>query len=158
LPVRFDGSVVDVLEMPTVTQDLNVFAPEPLLEPLLDAAERHGGVMHLLYHPAHVLKEPVASAITRSIKKAKERGMEWWTARQINDWQRARRAIEWSEYRSDAKSVGVRVRAGAALPQASILWLTKKPKGQTVRRWGFIFQSVPADLQSDSQRNIELTK
>jgi hypothetical protein len=70
LPVRFDGNVVDVLEMPTTTQDLNVFAPEPLLEALLDAAERHGGVMHLLFHPAHVLKEPVASAITAIDQKS----------------------------------------------------------------------------------------
>ena len=114
--------------------------------------------MHLLFHPAHVLKEPVASAITRSVKKAKEKGLEWWTARRINDWQRARRVIEWSDYRTDAKSASVRIRANAALPQASVLWLTSKPKGKTVKRWGFEFQTVPANVQANSLANIELSR
>src|SRR2546421_4054517 len=52
-PVRFDGSTIDVLELPTPTQDLVVFAPEAIFEPLLAQAKKNHGVLHLLFHPAH---------------------------------------------------------------------------------------------------------
>ena len=55
-PVEFDGSPIDVLELPTPTQDLNVFAPETLLRPLLDPRRRHG-ILHLLFHPTHTIRE-----------------------------------------------------------------------------------------------------
>lgn len=138
-PVRFDGQSVDVLEMATPTQDLNVFAPDTLLEPLLESVIKNNGIYHLLFHPAHVMKEDVARALLRAGKTANERGLEWWTARRINDWERARRQVKWSGYRQDGH---VSLRCGTLLQEATMLWLApKSTAGERIERWGFAFRS-----------------
>src|SRR5579871_5460731 len=81
-PVAPDGTPHDVLELPTPTQDLGVFAPSALLEPLLAAALRHHGVLHLLFHPAHIFKPGVAEALRQAVTQAQS--MAWWTAAEIN--------------------------------------------------------------------------
>lgn len=160
-PVRFNGQVIDVLEMATTTQDLNVFADEALLDPLLDAAVKHHGILHLLFHPAHVLKEPVANALLRSARDAKSRGLEWWTASAINRWERSRRQVKWT---SDAR--GITLRTGPALPDATLMCLG--PSGQTfgvggvgvqsqtVTRWGFTFHAVTATLDGETDHTLVL--
>src|SRR5262249_52509159 len=95
LPVDPGGSLLNALELPTPTQDLIVFAPEALFPPLLAAAERHHGILHLLFHPAHIEKPGVAGSLLAAVAQARSRGLEWWTAEEINRWERARRRLAW---------------------------------------------------------------
>jgi hypothetical protein len=141
-PTRFNGQIVDVLELATPTQDLHVFAPEELFDSLLDISLRHHGVLHLLYHPAHTSRDDVGGSLIRSAAKAKSAGLEWWTGRELNAWERARRSVQWDQYTGTTLSL----RSGTPLPNATILWLNK-PSSHTVTRWGFSFSVITTDLQ-----------
>ena len=149
-PVRFDGSTIDVLELPTPTQDLFVFAPEAILEPLLAQAKKTHGVLHLLFHPAHFRHQQVADAMLMSIRRGKEEGLEWWTGRQINAWERARRTAKLSDF-SDG---GFTIAAEQELPHATILWSGKQDleaSGSettgTLTAWGFEFAALTATIK-----------
>jgi hypothetical protein len=150
-PVDFDGTLIDVLELPTPTQDFVVFAPPAILEPLLDGVLRSHGVLHLLFHPSHILTEGVADAIRYAVKTAQSRGVVWWTAAQINRWERARRQIRWADYEQSGNVDSVTLHADAPLPGATILWLTQAGDlrvngadvdAETVTRWGSPFHAV----------------
>lgn len=178
-PVAPGGSLIDVLELPTPTQDLCVFGPEALLEPLLAAATRHHGILHLLFHPAHIDKEGVAAAITRAVSAAHAQGMAWWTAQQISVWERARRRVSWSNYKTDGGTISVSLRTESALAGATILWLcpaapedgskarvtlqkTEESEEQagseeTTVRWGFLFRALSVDLASGKEHTLRLT-
>jgi hypothetical protein len=142
-PVRFNGEVVNVLELATPTQDLHVFAKEEMFDALLAVAQRHHGVVHLLYHPAHTTREDVGGSLVRVAKKAKAAGLEWWTGRQINDWERARRTVTWSDY---SPGGSVKMSSTSPLPGATVLWLGGKG-GEPVTRWGFEFSAKAVDLR-----------
>jgi peptidoglycan/xylan/chitin deacetylase (PgdA/CDA1 family) len=166
IPVQFDGSRCAVLELATPTQDLNVFAPQALLEPLLRAVEKHHGVLHLLFHPAHIGKPDVRDALSGAVRQARERGLEWWTADQISAWENARRRMAWTHYERDKDSLRLHCRASEPLPEATVLLLnaasgTAQIDGvtqetQTVTRWGFAFQSVTCDLLPEKDHCLEL--
>jgi hypothetical protein len=155
-PVDFAGNVVDVLELPTPTQDLEIFAPTTLVYPLLEAALRHHGVMHLLFHPAHIAKPGVADAIFTAVRETHAAGMAWWTATAINQWERARRQMSWGDYQAENGGAQVTLTSGADLPGATVLWLgdetvTVAANGVTldtklVIRWGFPFHSTTLDV------------
>ena len=149
-PVRFDGSTIDVLELPTPTQDLYVFAPEAILEPLLAQAKKTHGILHLLFHPAHFRHEQVANAMLMSIRRGREEGLEWWTGRQINAWERARRTAKISEI-SDGSFT---ITAEQELPHATILWLGKQKLEASgsettgmLTAWGFEFAALTATIK-----------
>ena len=158
-PVDPKGRVIDVLELPTLTQDLNVFAPDALLEPLLQAALRHHGVLHVLFHPAHVDKPGIAETILRTVREAQEHGMEWWTARRIDEWERARRALVWREYVTEENDVRIRLDAAQPLEEATLLFVgrqegTVEIEGQAVPlqpcvRWGVTMGAATLNLQGD---------
>jgi hypothetical protein len=158
-PVDPKGRVIDVLELPTLTQDLNVFAPDALLEPLLQAALRHHGVLHVLFHPAHVDKPGIADTILHTIRRAQEHGMEWWTARRIDEWERARRALVWREYVPEEGGVCIRLEAAQALEEATLLFVgqqegTVEVGGQLLSirptvRWGVPTGAVTLDLDGE---------
>lgn len=158
-PVDPQGRRIEVLELPTLTQDLNVFVPDALLTPLLNAVERHHGILHLLFHPAHVDKPGVADTILRSIRRAQERGMEWWTARRINEWERARRHVQWLGYREQGGGVTLRVRSDVPLQDATLLFTVEHGEvnvetGEPLRtarteRWGFPMVAVTLHLHGE---------
>lgn len=140
----FPGEPIDVLELATPTQDLLVFAPEPAVAPLMATATRHYGILHLLFHPAHIDKPGVADALKNSVAKAKSLGMQWWTATRINSWERARRTVTWSFGNK------VEVQTKAPLAGATLMWLdpqNKNPAETTVTRWGFSFNYMTTDLE-----------
>src|SRR5439155_16130151 len=118
-PVKFDGEFLDVLELATPTQDLIVFAPDALIDPMLESVKRSHGVMHLLFHPAHIDKPGVSNAILTAVRKAKNAGLEWWTARQIHEWEFARRSVQWLA----CDDSSVTLRANAQLADATVLFL-----------------------------------
>jgi hypothetical protein len=159
-PVDFAGRPLNVLELPTPTQDLDVFAPRAIAAPLLDAVVRTHGIMHQLFHPAHVDKPGVPDAIEYLVQLARDAGLEWWTAAQINHWERARRKVK---LRIASKS-DVSVTSPEALQQVTILWLNGPGKDATVdgqpanpfstTRWGLQFSGLNVDLQKDTQTKI----
>lgn len=160
-PVRFDGSVIDVLEHPTMTQDLEVFGPARIAGDMLDAALRHHGVLHVLFHPAHTHRADVAAALADVVEWARGRGMEWWTARELNTWERARRRAEWSA--APAVPCKVQLHTGTELQDATLMVLgshsSVKVDGEEypaecVTRWGFDFSSITLDLREKA--TIEL--
>lgn len=160
-PVRMNGEVIDILEMATPTQDLEVFVPAAAAPALLDTVERHYGVFHLLFHPAHIDKPGVADSIVGAVAQAKARGFEWWTAEQINNWERARRRVRWSGYAQDQNGVRVTLSAEEPLAGATVLWLDPAGKAaaggdaESVERWGFRFRRVTLDLAAGAP--VELT-
>jgi hypothetical protein len=154
-PVNRAGERISVLELPTYTQDLNVFAPAALLAPLLDAVIRYHGVLHLLFHPAHFHRPDVVQALKDAVRTARDRGLEWWTGRQLSEWENARRQIAWAEWEKDMGRAEVSLTPAASLPQMTLLWLAPQTRSvrvnghvvphRTVERWGFPFQSVVFD-------------
>lgn len=165
-PVRPSGEVIDVIELATLTQDLNLMAPAGFRDVLLERVLRTYGVLHLLFHPAHIVKDPVGGIMVESARMAHERGMEWWTARAINAWERARRKARWADYAAKGKGASVRLQADAALDEATILWLL--PTGATVlegssvqslgkvERWGFTFEAAACSVSEGGEAALEV--
>ncbi len=150
-PLADNGEIHSVLEQPLHSQDLIVVSPTQLIPPLLDAIEKHHGIMHLLFHPAHIVKPGVADALLDSVAQAQARGMEWKTARWFNDWERARRKVEWQQIEASAAKPGVLL---TPLSESTVLVLGKheqieingeKRESKTTTRWGFEFSFVTLD-------------
>jgi hypothetical protein len=165
-PVAPDGAPHNVLELCTPTQDLETFAPIALLSPLLDAVLRHHGVLHLLFHPAHIHKPGVAEAIRMAAAQAAQHGMEFWTAERLNGWERARRTLAWERWSTSQRNVDLTCSASVSLPEATLLWLGTAPNHatvngrelplQTVERWGCTFQAVTFDLNADTTYTLRI--
>lgn len=163
-PLAPDGRAIDVLELPTPTQDLEVFAPTALGIALLEPVLRSHGVLHLLFHPAHIDKPAVAQAILRMAREARSRGMEWWTALQINQWERARRKARWIEAGEQAGRFRATLRTEAPLEQATLLLLHSTAGAaalngrplptEIVERWGFAFRAGVVDLDAGQEYEI----
>jgi peptidoglycan/xylan/chitin deacetylase (PgdA/CDA1 family) len=136
-PVSPDSQVLNIHELPTLTQDLNVFAPDEIAAPLLDAALTHYGILHLLFHPAHIAKPSVSKALIVSVRKGRDRGIEWWTARDISRWERARRSARWAALPDGT----VTLTAGDELIDATtMVLLPGNDAGAGQNRWGFSFK------------------
>lgn len=163
-PVTPDGRVLDVLEMVTCTQDMEVFVPRAFSAALTETVLRHHGVLHMLYHPAHIDKPGVADSLRECAADARARGMEWWTAREIAEWERARRAAAWESHAAAPGEASAVLRAGEAMPGATVLWLA--PEGarmevdgvpcavEEVERWGLRFASVTLDAPAGSATRL----
>lgn len=85
---------IDVLELPLHTQDLARHAHPAAGAVILDQALAEHGVAPFLYHARWLhLSEDVRDCCRRTVQGARDRGMPWWTARQLNDWERKRRGV-----------------------------------------------------------------
>jgi len=150
-----DGRLIDVLELPFFTQDLEIFAPSIVREVLRAAVLRANGVLHMLFHPAHIETPGVAKALLDTVRESKNAGMEWWTAQAINDWERARRSVQWQSNEN-----ALTLRAEQTLEGATLLFLQSENaplsingapvETQTVRRWGFDFQMAVLNLAAQT--------
>lgn len=86
----------DVLEIGFLTQDLNhnTLSDVSVIQPFLNGVKLVNGVAHFLFHQHHIYNQPkVKEAIIQLITTAKEQGFTFWTSKQINDWERARRSV-----------------------------------------------------------------
>jgi hypothetical protein len=137
-PVDFQGRQINVLELPTFTQDLEIFVPKAFLHALMKPVLKHHGVLHLLFHPAHTHKPATNQALREATDIGREAGLEWWTAAAINGWERARRSVTWSGYGADETGAKVTVSAESSLLEATILWMgSPATTGTETARWGF---------------------
>jgi len=144
-PVRRDGSHIDIWEMPTPTQDLVVFAPPALGKALQAAVLRASGILHLLFHPAHIETAGVAEALSSAVASAKSAGMEWWTAAEAAEWMTSRMTAMWSAPTHAAGgSVAFAVSSARPLQEATVLWLREDGP---VERLGFRF--IPQTISLD---------
>lgn len=116
-PLTLSGEVLPILELPTPTQDLEIFAPATLSKPLLKAVLEQHGILHLLFHPAHIEKLGVAESLLDIVNEGKKYGLQWWTAREIANWENARRAAQWQWHN------GWNLMCQQALQNATILQL-----------------------------------
>ena len=86
----------DVLEIGFLTQDLNhhSLSDVTVVQPFLDGVKLVNGVAHFLFHQHHInTQQKVREAIVQLIGIAKDQGFAFWTSKQINDWERARRTV-----------------------------------------------------------------
>lgn len=128
----------DVLNLPLHTQDLGWAGHLAVRDVILDAAQAHHGVAHFLFHGPHLLHRPLTRQACLDVAdEARGRGMPWWTARQIDAWERARRHVSvWIE--SDADGTVVRTASIHPLADAALMvpWDGPEPQvtGARVRR------------------------
>ena len=158
-PTAPGGDVLPIHELPTPTQDLRVFAPEEVVPAMLESVARHYGVLHLLFHPAHIDKPGVADSIVTAVRLGREKGLAWRTAREIVEWEEARRAAAW-----EGAANGVSLKTPQPLKGATLLCLAPKSGGvrvngadpaSTERRWGFTFHAATLDLAAGAAATIE---
>ncbi len=167
-PEDRSGQPLDVLELPTPTQDLGVFVPPIAISTLLESVLRHNGVLHLLFHPGHTGKEIVNAALREAVTLACREGLEWWTGEQLNRWERARRQAQWSDYLQAGACTAISLTADALLPDATLMWLASSASRlsingecvtcQEVTRWGFRFQVAICDVAPGTTVRIELER
>ena len=161
------GRVYDVLEVNLLTQDMvhpvddpdapiGQFAPYSIAEPLVDRVKHHYGVAHYLFHPHHVFRPGVPTAMADVVRYVREQGLPWWTAQQINDWERSRRTLVFG----DVSESGARLHVGAPLDDATLLVLVadnwqgdvlidgRSVAARSVERYGFRFQAVTQTLDA----------
>ncbi|WP_262681321.1 hypothetical protein [Paenibacillus sp. J5C2022] len=112
----------NVLEISFLTQDLDHIhlADSSVVEPFLEQVMRVEGVAHFLFHQVHILnQEPVNKAIRKVVAEARKRGFTFWTSKQINDWERARRKVRITGIEANAEA---RVEHGTELKDA-VVWI-----------------------------------
>jgi len=117
-PIRDDGSLIDVLEIPLPTQDVPITARPESLRLWLQASLEVGGVMHLLFHPYHLTKEPVSRALAEIVEAARQSGLVWQRSDEINAWHRARYSFEAVPAR---RGIGWQIRTERPLDGACLL-------------------------------------
>jgi hypothetical protein len=89
--------IYNVLEIGFLTQDLchPSLSDTTVIEPFLEQVANVGGVAHFLFHQIHIHRlEQVRKSICEVSAKARSLGFVFWTSKQVNDWQRARRTIK----------------------------------------------------------------
>jgi hypothetical protein len=152
-PVQDDGSRIDVLEIGFQSQDLVIFAPVPVGHALVDECVARHGIVHLIFHPAHIAKPGVADALRDLVAYGRSQGLEWWTCEAIDRWERARRTVTMTP-----TADGLHFTATAPLPEATLLFLNPPDalrvngagvETQKAVRYGFAFEAVLADLGPD---------
>ncbi|HIT75032.1 MAG TPA: hypothetical protein IAA98_05555 [Candidatus Avipropionibacterium avicola] len=86
---------MNVLNLPLHTQDLGHAGHPSCRDVIFDGAESVHGVAHFLYHGPHLREKPYVRRTCAEVAElGRQRGMRWWTAGQINDWERARREVQ----------------------------------------------------------------
>jgi peptidoglycan/xylan/chitin deacetylase (PgdA/CDA1 family) len=151
-PMREDGTRIDVLEVGFQSQDLVIFAPPAAHRPLVDQCVAHHGIVHLIFHPAHIAKDGVEDALRALIDYGRQRGMEWWSCERINAWERARRRVRLSWVDGGV----LRLESPVEMAGATLLFLEPRGAGLEVaagegdagrvERYGFEFMVVVREL------------
>ncbi|SDN93218.1 hypothetical protein SAMN04487897_10639 [Paenibacillus sp. yr247] len=84
----------DVLEISFLYGDF-LSLDTSLIAPFLEQAKRVEGVAHFCFHPIHIHnKEFIRDWLRSIVRQARPQGFVFWTGKQINDWERARRKLQ----------------------------------------------------------------
>ncbi len=146
-----------VLEINLLTQDLVVVCPPEYGAQLLNSAARHHGVAHFLFHPNHILKPGVADALCKLIDHGRQQDLEWWTGRQIYEWEILRRGVRATFESGESFSLN----APRTVEQAALLVLSSGPHARSIsvdgrpmnvsrcRAHGFEFDVLALDITGD---------
>ena len=70
-------------------------------------------------------------------------------ARQINEWERARRDVQFSDLRIDPHEASVTVRSKTDLIDATVLWLSPGNTGEQM--WGFHFAATIQTIRGNTE-------
>ena len=149
-PIDDDGSRIDCLELNMQTQDLVVTSPDYFGRYWVDQALSRHGIAHLLFHPAHIKKPGVAEALKATVDYGRGKGMAWWTCQQVNDWERARRAVRVQDIRRRRNGLSLDLAADRPLKGATLLLLDAR-SSETVERYGFRFGKTVCDLDGEAE-------
>lgn len=148
---------LNVLEVNLMTQDLVVVCPGEYGKQLMDSAVRHHGVAHFLFHPAHIVKPPVAEALLGLVDYGRSLGIEWWKNDEIYRWEILRRGVK-AEFDPDGAFT---LRTPQPLREATLLLLRpgqgarsinvngKAVSGQSKTVYGFEFDAVTMDVDGE---------
>ncbi|MER2008328.1 MAG: hypothetical protein ABS939_12840 [Psychrobacillus sp.] len=126
----------DVLEIGFLTQDLNhnTLADATVIDPFLEGVKRVNGVAHFLFHQIHIYQQPpVREAIIQLIRMARQQGFSFWTSKQINDWERARRQVKIIDV---SEENGVVLNENSIDDKLVILMPVTEEDAQTFKRFG----------------------
>ena len=145
---------MNVLEVNLLTQDLVVVCPRQYGRQLLDSVLPHHGVAHFLFHPGHIHDPNGADAFADLIDYGRSKGLEWWTSRQIYQWETRRRGVQAQFASNNVFSL----HAGNPLGEATLLLLKTRQKPRSIRLdgqpaktdrqtiYGFEFDAVTTDI------------
>ena len=112
---------IDVLSMPMLAQDLWLTCVEANRDEFLDQTLAHHGVAHFLFHGRNIIHWPeVRQAVLDTAAAARERGMPWWTAAEVNTWERQRRQVRVATALVDG-GVEVSISSPVGLSNVSVL-------------------------------------
>lgn len=85
--------------------------------------------------------------------------MEWWTARRINEWERARRGMRWLQYQQQDGVITIRLQSDQPLQEATLLLTaehgevsaeaTTPLRVERTERWGVAMTAVTLDLHGE---------
>jgi hypothetical protein len=118
----------DVLEVSFLYGDF-LSLDTSLIAPFLEQAKRVEGVAHFVFHPIHIHRREFIRDWLRSIvREAKPKGFVFWTGKQINDWERARRELRVLELDLEDQPVFL---DGGNLDQV-VVWIPI-PEGEQVK-------------------------
>lgn len=112
----------NVLQVGFLTPDMNTgkWSDDAFIAPALDTVAKTEGVAHFLFHQIHLhSREEVRRAYRKWAEEAKARGFRFLTNREINDWERARRAFDVTAVDASGRPAT----SGAAAPSGTIVWL-----------------------------------
>ncbi len=168
-PLDPQGGILNVLELTTHAQDMVITAPPIMSYKMMSAALKRNGILHLLFHPNHIEKDGVKESLLNAIREAKEEGIEWWTARQINSWERSRRKAQWTCRKKTMDAVEIELTAVDSLSEATLLFLNAESKSTIeindtehaltgVERHDFPFQAAILNLEQGSQNRIVMKR
>lgn len=119
--VSVGNRTMDVLNLPLHVQDLEWAGHISCRDVILNGALEVHGVAHFLFHGPHLLGKPKTRTACREVAEAgRALGMQWWTARQINDWERSRRGVDVAVAAADGGWT-VSVSSTAQLPGAGVV-------------------------------------
>jgi hypothetical protein len=90
--------------------------------------------------------------MANAIRRGKEEGLEWWTARQINAWERARRGVLLKSF--DARNVTLESKT--ELEDATVLISTGGPASAgRLSAWGASFRATTKTVTGSQRIDVE---
>lgn len=137
-PIDEAGRRYDVLALPLHSQDLGWAAHEAAGPAILDQALTHHGVAHVVFHGTNLNRSAnIVGSVGRLTRAGRQRGMQWWTAGQINSFERARRGVSVRVDHDESAAAGllVTVTATVELPAAGIVVAPSSVASLTQSRW-----------------------